>query len=366
MLGVDFDFFFVPATHTCGGILLAWHRNFWSATNPIFHGSSLTAKLYCNNAEEQWWITCVYGPQGESDELQFLEQLGDVRRGCEGPWLLCGDFNLIYKAEDKNNAILNRRMMGRFRRFIDDNKLQELHLNGRRFTWSSERDNPTLERLDRVFATEDWLLAFPNHELNALSSECSDHAPLKLTTVNTLHTFKRFHFENIWPKFEGFLQVVEEAWVCPWPDADAFRVLDYKLRNTAKALQSWSAKHVGSVRLQLAIAKELVLHFDVAQESRVLAAHELRLRRKAKANCLGLASMLRTIIRQRSRITNIAECDANTRYFHLQACHRKRKSHIDKVNFGGAVLIEEEEKAEAFVRHFEDLLGIILSTLSEA
>jgi hypothetical protein len=76
--------------------------------------------------------------------------------------------------------------------------------------------------------------------------------------------------------------------------------------------------------------------------------------------------MLRTIIRQRSRITNIAECDANTRYFHLQACHRKRKSHIDKVNFGGAVLIEEEEKAEAFVRHFEDLLGIILSTLSEA
>jgi hypothetical protein len=181
--------------------------------------------------------------------------------------LLCGDFNLIYKAEDKNNAILNRRMMGRFRRFIDDNQLQELHLNGPSFTWSRERDNPTLERLDRVFATEDWLLAFPNHELNALSSECSDHAPLKMTTVNTLHTFKRFHFENIWPKFEGFLQVVEEAWVCPWPDADAFRVLDFKLRNTAKALQSWSAKHVGSVRLQLGIAKELVLRFDVAQES---------------------------------------------------------------------------------------------------
>ncbi|PUZ55060.1 hypothetical protein GQ55_5G181700 [Panicum hallii var. hallii] len=68
MLGVGFYFFLVPATHTCGGILLAWHRDFWSATNPIFHSSSLTAKLHCNNADEQWWFTCVYGPQGENDK----------------------------------------------------------------------------------------------------------------------------------------------------------------------------------------------------------------------------------------------------------------------------------------------------------
>jgi exonuclease III len=80
MLGVGFYFFLVPATHTCGGILLAWHRDFWSATNPIFHSSSLTAKLHCNNADEQWWFTCVYGPQGENDKIQFLEQLRDVRR----------------------------------------------------------------------------------------------------------------------------------------------------------------------------------------------------------------------------------------------------------------------------------------------
>ena len=33
-LGVGFDYFFVPATHTCGGMLLAWHRDYWSATNP--------------------------------------------------------------------------------------------------------------------------------------------------------------------------------------------------------------------------------------------------------------------------------------------------------------------------------------------
>ena len=124
-------------------------------------------------------------------------------------------------------------------------------------------------------------------------------------------------------------------------------MLDFKLRNTAKALQRWSAKQVGCVRLPLAIAKE----------SRSLAVHELQLRGKAKASCLGLASLMRTIIRQRSRITNIAEGDANTKYFHLQACHRKRKSHIDKIFAGDSILIQEAEKANAFHAHFDDLLG---------
>jgi len=46
-------------------------------------------------------------------------------------------------------------------------------------------------------------------------------------------------------------------------------VLDIKLRATATALKSWSAKHVGNVRLQLAIAKEIVFRFDCAQENRM-------------------------------------------------------------------------------------------------
>jgi len=41
---------------------------------------------------------------------------------------------MIYQAEDKNNSRLNRRMMSRFRQFINNAELQELYLKGRRFT----------------------------------------------------------------------------------------------------------------------------------------------------------------------------------------------------------------------------------------
>src|SRR5688572_29373224 len=124
-------------------------------------------------------------------------------------------------------------MMGHFKRCIDDLEVQELHLNGCLFTWSNERLDPTLECIDRIFASEEWMSICPDHKLCVLSSQCSDHAPLLLQTTCALASFKRFRFGNIWPKYDGYLQTVEQVWICPWQHVDAFRILDYKLRNTA-------------------------------------------------------------------------------------------------------------------------------------
>jgi len=69
--------------------------------------------------------------------------------------MIAGDFNMIYSSEDKNNDNVNRAMMGRFRRFVNDLELKEILLLGRRYTWSNERDSPTLVKLDRVLCTND-------------------------------------------------------------------------------------------------------------------------------------------------------------------------------------------------------------------
>lgn len=54
---------------------------------------------------------------GWNDE--FLNELGSIAPPQGEPWLINGDFNLIYKAEDKNNLNLNRRIIGKFRAMID-------------------------------------------------------------------------------------------------------------------------------------------------------------------------------------------------------------------------------------------------------
>jgi hypothetical protein len=43
---------------------------------------------------------------------------------------------------------------------------------------------------------------------------------------------------------------------------------------------------------------------------------------------LGLASLAKTIARQRARFTFLSEGNASTKFFHLQACHRQRKNDI--------------------------------------
>ena len=77
---------------------------------------------------------------------------------------------MILYAADKNNALLDRRMMSKFRRFVEDNSLKELFLHGRRFTWSSEREVPTLTKIDRAFVSIDWELDHPECLLQALST----------------------------------------------------------------------------------------------------------------------------------------------------------------------------------------------------
>lgn len=72
--------------------------------------------------------------------------------------------------------------MGRFRRFLNDLELKELNLSGRLYTWSNERWHPTLEKIDRVFASLEWEEQYPNSHLRCLSTDCSDHVPLLLNT----------------------------------------------------------------------------------------------------------------------------------------------------------------------------------------
>lgn len=90
-------------------------------------------------------------PSRTTSRPAFLEELRLVAVSCVGPFLVCGDFNLIYQVADKNNDRLNLRSMRSFRCTLDAMHVDELYLHGKLFTWSSKRRRPTLERLDRAF-----------------------------------------------------------------------------------------------------------------------------------------------------------------------------------------------------------------------
>ena len=356
-LGPSFDgFAYLPAQETRGGILLAWDSSQLQVDQVFLDDFVLTARVSSLNSEP-WWISVVYGPQCREEKVEFLRQIVERRTLTPGAWLAIGDFNMIMRASEKNNNNLDRGMMTRFRNMVHQLELKELYMHGRLYTWSNGRQVPTMTRIDRALASVDWDLQFPDALLQTLSSSVSDHAPLHLSLSACTRPKHRFKFELFWANLEGFQEAVAEAWVCDPAITDPFKRLDALLRNTAKHLQAWGQRSVGNIKLQIAMANAIIYRFDVAQEHRELTLNEDWLRRTLKLVVLGLASLERTIARQRSRIRWLKEGDANTKLFHAVANGRRCKNFIAAVNWEGETLTDQGAKEEAFFRAYHGLLG---------
>jgi hypothetical protein len=63
------------------------------------------------------------------------------------------------------------------------------------------------------------------------------------------------------------------------------------------------------------------------------------------------------IARQRSRLTFLREGDANTQFFHMQACHRGMKHFIDQLHHQNCSVVEKDQKAQIVFDHFDAILG---------
>lgn len=157
-----------------------------------------------------------------------------------------------------------------------------------------------MTKIDRVLVSVEWELAHPEHLLQALSSGISDHALLHLSTSAHLYHKKRFRFEVFWTKLEGFDEVIHEAWTCDTAIVDPFKRLDALFRNVATFLQAWGQRKTGNIKILMAVANLIIFRFDQAQEVGILSGMECWLRRSLKLALLGLASLERTIDRQRS------------------------------------------------------------------
>lgn len=199
------------AAGTRGGILLAWNEDLISVSGVECRQFSATALVRVMLTGASFSLTTCYGPADDGRKEDFLHEMLSIKPAAGTPWLILGDFNLIYQASDKNNLNLNRRLMGKFRAALDNCELLEICLQNHRFTWSNERNNPTLVRLDRAFCNPDWDMLFPNFALHALSTGASDHCPILLRCQHNVPRKAAFRFENHWLCIDGFREVVQQA-----------------------------------------------------------------------------------------------------------------------------------------------------------
>ena len=355
-LGTRFStqFAFLPAQGTRGGALVAVDEDYYTITHSEFREHTVSVCITSNQCLATWWITVVYGPQGDSEKIEFLRELREVKTVVGDRWLVIGDFNLILRAEDKSNANLNRRLMAEFSNTLNFLELKELKLRGRKYTWSND---VTQTRIDRAFCTVDWDLMLPDSTLEAQSSMVSDHSPLILTGNAATSTFRGFRFESFWPKLPGYSVTVQAVWNRPVHVYNPFLRLHIKLARTAKALKQWARKNIGNNKLLLTAARQLIGILDVVQEHRQLTISEIRLRRDLKVRFLGMTAVEKLRAKQQSRLTNIRAAEANNKLFYLQANSRRRKNFVRTLHSQQGIMVTQEEKAQCVFQHFNGRLG---------
>lgn len=202
----------LPATGSRGGAAIFWDKSRVSITSHAIGRFSITAKVDFLQGGPSFWMTTVYGPTDDTSKEQFLNELAAAAPLSGEPWLLNGDFNMIYEARDKSTPNLHRRIMGRFRRALDFAGLREIKCKNRRYTWSNEREDPVFCSIDKFFCNLEWESLMPNHMLMAAATTVSDHCRLLLSSSVSPARPARFKFESFWPAFPRFHETVTRAW----------------------------------------------------------------------------------------------------------------------------------------------------------
>jgi exonuclease III len=64
---------FLPSVGTSGGILVAWRNEIGPASASRVDQHSVSIQ-FSPRDHPPWWLTCVYGPQGDSNKIQFMQE----------------------------------------------------------------------------------------------------------------------------------------------------------------------------------------------------------------------------------------------------------------------------------------------------
>ena len=82
-----------------------------------------------------------------------------------------------------------------FQQILSELELCELEAKGQKYTWMNWRE----KKLDRAFATVDWINSYPQYTLHSHPIIRSDHGVILLDLENK-HPFRRrpFRFKKVW------------------------------------------------------------------------------------------------------------------------------------------------------------------------
>ncbi|XP_072072033.1 uncharacterized protein [Arachis hypogaea] len=225
-----------------------------------------------------------------------FEELTTMSQHLEGKVVIAGDFNAITsQAKKEGGGQKSATTIATFTNFIDSNKLVDIGMVGRPFTWTNRRQGEDLvkERLDRYLVGIEWKLKFPNAVVHRLTESGSDHAPILMETEpQSWHSKRRFKYQERRCGEEDVKRIVSEVW--------RMEVVGSAMFSLAQKLKELRVAEINGGEEVTSLEEKLELAY-LKEES---------------------------YWREKSRVKWLKEGDQNTRFFHQKFQSRMRRNRI--------------------------------------
>jgi hypothetical protein len=335
-----------------GGILVGINKDKFDVFD-IKHGNFVLKFKLCNKEDNfEWKMLAVYGVAQESEKESFLSELARMCDNESLPLLVGGDFNIIRNQSEKNNNRYNDRWPSLFNDVINGLDLRELELSDQHFTWANNLQVPTYEKLDRILVSTDWEFKFPRVTMQSLPRGISDHTPLLRDTGSPSQPNKcTFKFELAWLFKDDFHEKVVEVWQQETKGSSSLERCQNKIRILRRYLRGWAKNMNGLYKKEKKDITCKLEQLDKKAESTLLLPHEINIKQFLNARLIQLLRDEEIKWYQRSKSNKLLQGDSNTKYFHMVANGKHRKSQIFQL-LEGDRMIRGHETLKSYITDY--------------
>ena len=263
----NFKWFWIPSKGKSGGMLSGIRTERFDLENFESGEYTIVANIHDKVLNKNLSLVNVYGPAQDEYKDKFLSELASMCLKYKYPMLIGGDFNILRFSEDKNKNFTQNRFSDIFNRIINLYELRDLAPQGGKYTWSNNRNNPTLEKLDRVFISSSWEQEFPLCNIKKIPRYTSDHNPIIYSReLSQSKNSKPFSFENSWINHPDFITKMSEIWNKKVIAKSNIEQWCIKVNRIKKFLKGWGQSIKGHNRKYKKFLQEELEKLEILEE----------------------------------------------------------------------------------------------------
>ncbi|KAF8377878.1 hypothetical protein HHK36_031266 [Tetracentron sinense] len=306
-------------------------------------------------------VSTIYGANDRLNRENLWQDLRVFSQVHNLPWVVLGDFNsILFPSEKRGGQPIHLPHLHSLESCCLDSGLSDLRWRGPLFTWTNGMiGQGRIDcKLDRCMTNFELIQNFPGAEASVGYSGTFDHRQVIIFLRGEARGKpKHFKFYNHWTSDPDFLKVVRDAWCSTTTGTPMFKLVS-KMKNTKRALKSWSQLKFGNVSARVLQAKEELHNSMATLDSDPFNEH---MQLKVRSHKMALQHLLNTeenVLRQRSRIQWLRLGDNNNKFFYRSLSSRNHKNRINSIkNESGNMISSEEEVAALAKGYFSSLLA---------